>query len=351
MAWGNTAAAQPATDRPDDGRVTRPWPHVLAAALTGLVAAHLAHAGLVLTFFTGIPGALALLVLLVVVGVALGALAVFGTRSWQSAWVGTTALLLVPGALVADLVPIITEDGAALDRAAQPLSYAVGVVVAVVPALLLHRGLLRRIGLVALVAVLLAGIVAAVALAVQAHASAAERDRQAIARAQAAIGADFRPVTISIPGYGSIYEANIEKRLPGFLQVFTSPAEKGHAPGQTTGSDPTVVTLAADMAACGRPIAGVGADGASEPETSCAVRDGVTTRAAAHGHEVSAVVGDALVAVSAGNAVDVSLLEAAVRSAEPIDDAAYRHVVLGDGGEYTDELDGNRCPVTAAACG
>lgn len=320
--------------------------------MVGVGAAGFAHAGLVLTLFTGLPGLVVLLVVTVLTGVALGACAVAGTRSRQSAWVGTTALLLVPGALVAEVVPLFRADASdPLDLAPTPLPFAVGLVVALVPALLLYRGPLRTIGLVVTAAVVLAGVVTGVLLAGQATARAGERDRQAIARAQVAIGADFRPVTISVDGYGSVFEANIEKRLPGFLQVFSSPAEKAHAPGQTVGSDLTVVTLAAGTTACGRPVEGVGADGASEPETSCSVHDGVTTRATAHGHEVSAVVGDTRVAVSARNAVDVSLLEAAVRSAVPIDDDAYRHVLLGDGDEYTDELDGNRCPVTGAACG
>jgi len=314
----------------------------------------LAHAGLVFTLFTGVPGLVALLVVTVLTGVALALCAVFGTRSRGSAWVGTTALVLVPGALVAEAVPLFRTDGsglAPLDLGSMPLPYAVGIVVAVVPALLLHRGLPRRIGLVAMVVVALAGIVAGVLLAGQTTARAAERDRLAIARAQVAIGADFRPVTVSVDGYGSVFEANIEQRLPGFLQVFSSPAEQAHAPGQATGSDLTVVTLAAGTTTCGRPLEGVGPDGAAEAETSCRVDGGVAHRESAHGHEVAAVVGDALVAVSARPEVDGSLLEAAARSAEPIDDAAYRHVLLGDGDEYTDELDGNRCPVTGVACG
>ncbi|MBK0296210.1 hypothetical protein IAE22_28790, partial [Bacillus sp. S34] len=89
------------------------------------------------------------------------------------------------------------------------------------------------------VAAVAAVVAVATVVGVSTHNGVVQRDQQAIARAQVAIGADFRPVTIAPSGYGSIFDANIEKRLPGFLQVFSSPASKGHAPGQTSGDDLT----------------------------------------------------------------------------------------------------------------
>lgn len=339
-----TDTSSSATTARPPGATARPWLHALMAAVVGAGTAHFAHIAAFLVFFTGWVGLAAPIVVVAVSGVALAAVAVVGTRRRASAWLGLTALVIVPAVLVADFAP-------GFDLSPGPLPYVVGVVLAVAPALLLHAGRPRLVGLAVSGAGVVAVVLVATVVGVTAHERVVQRDREAIARAQVAIGVDFRPVTVAPSGYGSIYEANIEKRLPGFLQVFTSPASKGHAPGQTSGDDLTVVTLAAGTEACGRALEGVGTDGASEPETSCTAGARSTHRVSEHGHEVAAVVGDTLVAVSARSEVDVAVLEAAVRSAEPIDDAAYRHVLLGDGDEYTDELDGNRCPVTGAACG
>ncbi|MCS5486016.1 hypothetical protein NY588_02565 [Curtobacterium flaccumfaciens pv. beticola] len=329
----------------------RPWWHVVSATLVGIGAAYLVHVGVVLLFLTGVGGLVALPVVTVLAGVGLGLCGFVGTGRRRAWWLGATALVLVPGALVTEVVPWVVASPGPLLLAPSPLPYLVGAVVGAVPALLVHPGRPRLAGLVSGGTAVLAVAALVTVLGVQAHGRAVERDQQAIARAQVAIGADFRPVTISPPGYGSDFEANIERRLPGFLQVFSSPASPAHYPGNTSGDDLTVVTLAADAPSCGRALEGVGPDGASEPETGCTPTDGVVVRTSAHGHEVAAVVGDTLVAVSALRAVDETVLRAAVRSAEPIGDAAYRHVLLGDGDEYTDELDGNRCPVTGAVCG
>ncbi|WIB26768.1 hypothetical protein [Curtobacterium sp. MCSS17_015] len=341
------------------GRSARPWLHALMAAVIGIGAAHVAHVGDVLVLVTGIVGLVALLGAAATTWVALAVVAVVVTGRTRTAWLGLPALVVVPAVLVVDVLPGVhgavgraTASGAAeLDVTPSPLLYLVGAVLAAVPALLVHPGRARVVGLVASAAGATAIVVLAAVIGVQAHQRGVERDQEAIERAQTAIGADFRPVTVAPSGYGSIHEANIEKRLPGFLQVFTSPASKGHAPGQTSGDDLTVVTMAADTPVCGRSVEGVGSDGGSEVEASCTASAGFGRRTSAHGQEVSAVVGDTLVAVSARSEVDVSVLEDAVRSAEPIGDQAYRHVLLGDGDEYTDELDGNRCPVTGAVCG
>lgn len=332
---------------------TSAWVHVLGATAIGLGAAQLARAAAFLTLVTGVPGLVALLGLTLVTSTALGGLAVLTTRRRRAARLGVTGIVLVPAvALVALLPAALAGPEPTLPLLAfPPTPYLVGAVAAAVPAMLVHRGVPRKAGIVASTAATIGIVALVVSVGIRVHAGDVRGDQQAIARSQTAIGADFRPVTISPDGYGSVYEANIEKRLPGFLQVFSSPAEKAHAPGDTSGSDLTVVTLAATTPPCGRPIEGVAPGGGSEAETSCNEDAGVVRRTSEHGHEVAAVVGDTLVAVSALPEVDDSLLEAAVRSARPIDDAAYRHVLLGDGGEYSDELDGNRCPVVGAACG
>lgn len=329
----------------------RPWWHAVSATLVGIGAAYLVHVGVVLLFLTGVGGLVALTVVTVLAGVGLGLCGLVGTGRRRAWWLGATALVLVPGALVTEIVPWFVPAPGPLLLAPSPLPYLIGAVVGAVPALLVHPGRPRLTGMVSGGTAVLAVAALVTVLGVQAHGRAVERDQQAIARAQVAIGADFRPVTISPPGYGSDFEANIERRLPGFLQVFSSPASPAHRPGNTSGDDLTVVTMAADAPSCGRALEGVSLEGASEPETGCTTTDGIVVRTSAHGHEVAAVVGDTLVAVSALREVDESVLRAAVRSAEPIGDAAYRHVLLGDGDEYTDELDGNRCPVTSAVCG
>lgn len=341
------------SDTTDEQTGSRAWLHVLGATAIGVGTAQLTRAAVFFTLFTGVPGLVALLVLTLVACAALGGLAALVTRRRRAAWLGVTALVLVPAVAVVALLPaaLAGPEPTLPLLAFPPTPYLLGAVVAAVPAMLVHRGVARKVGIVAGTAAAVAIVALVVTVGVRLHEGDAQRDQQAVDRARVAVGADFRPVTISPDGYGSVYEANIEKRLPGFLQVFSSPAEKAHAPGDTSGSDLTVVTLAAATAPCGRPIEGVAPGGGPEPETSCDEDGGVVRRTSEHGHEVAAVVGDTLVAVSALPEVDDSLLEAAVRSARPIDDEAYRHVLLGDGGEYTDELDGNRCPVVGAACG
>lgn len=337
------------------GASARPWLHALAAAAVGAGAAKATQVAALSVFFVGPAALIGLLLVTVVVGAILAALAVTGTGVRRAGWIGLEAVVLVPATLAAGLVPAFLSaagggDGD-VDLTLQTTAYVLGALLAGVPALLMHRGPARALGLVAAGAGVLLLVVVASVHGVQARQDAGQRDQEAILRAQAAIGADFRPVTVSPHGYGSIFEANIEKRLPGFLQVFSSPASKGHAPGTTSGDDLTVVTLASATDVCGRPIEGVGTDGAGEPETSCTLGSRIDHRTSAHGHEASAVVGDVLVAVSARSEVDVSVLEEAVHSAKPIGDAAYRHVLLGDGDEYTDQLDGNRCPITGVVCG
>lgn len=333
------------------GATARPWLHALTAAVVGAAAAHATYVGAVLLFLAGGAALFGLLAVVAVTGAVLSVVAAVGARRRRAAWVGLVALVLVPAVLVVQFAPTFlgadSSASGALGPSPSPLAYGVGAAIAAVPVLLLHPGPARALGSTGV----LSALVVVVVVAAQAHGGAVERDQEAIARAQVAIGADFRPVTVSPSGYGSIFEANIEKRLPGFLQVFSSPASRGHAPGQTSGDDLTVVTVAADTAVCGRPLEGVGPDGAGEAETSCRVGRDLSHRASAHGQEVSAVVGDTLVAVSARKEVDAAVLEEAVRSAEPIGDQAYRHVLLGDGDEYTDELDGNRCPITGVVCG
>lgn len=118
-----------------------PWPHVLLAAAVGAVAAQFTHGGAVAVLLTGLPGLVVLVMVTVVTGGALAVCAVLGTGARKFAWLGTTALLVVPAVLVVDAVlfmragPSDSSDGG---FSPSPLLWVIGAVLAAVPALLVH---------------------------------------------------------------------------------------------------------------------------------------------------------------------------------------------------------------------
>ncbi|MGN8051456.1 hypothetical protein ACTJKO_17405 [Curtobacterium sp. 22159] len=120
---------------------TGPWPHALLAAGVGAVAAQFAHGGAVAVLLTGLPGLVVLVMVTVVTGAALAVCAVLGTGVRRSAWLGTTALLVVPAVLVVDAIlfmragPSESPDGG---FASSPLLWVIGAVLSAVPALLVH---------------------------------------------------------------------------------------------------------------------------------------------------------------------------------------------------------------------
>ncbi len=65
-------------------------------------AAYLVHVGVVLLFLTGVGGLVALPVVTVLAGVGLGLCGFVGTGRRRAWWLGATALVLVPGALVTE---------------------------------------------------------------------------------------------------------------------------------------------------------------------------------------------------------------------------------------------------------
>lgn len=117
------------------------WPHVLLAAAVGAVAAQFTHGGAVAVLLTGLPGLVVLVMVTVVTGGALAVCAVLGTGARKFAWLGTTALLVVPAVLVVDAVlfmragPSDSPDGG---FSPSPLLWVIGAVLAAVPALLVH---------------------------------------------------------------------------------------------------------------------------------------------------------------------------------------------------------------------
>lgn len=118
-----------------------PWPHALLAAAVGAVAAQFTHGGAVAVLLTGLPGLVVLVMVTVVTGGALAVCAVLGTGARKFAWLGTTALLVVPAVLVVDAVlfmragPSDSPDGG---LSPSPLLWVIGAVLAAVPALLVH---------------------------------------------------------------------------------------------------------------------------------------------------------------------------------------------------------------------
>lgn len=117
------------------------WPHALLAAIIGAVAAHFTHASVVAVLLTGLPGLVVLVGVTVLTGAALAVCAPLGTGRRRSAWLGTTALLVVPAVLVVDVLllvrsaPVGSPDGGS---SASPLLWLTGAVVATVPTLLVH---------------------------------------------------------------------------------------------------------------------------------------------------------------------------------------------------------------------
>jgi hypothetical protein len=142
--------------------------HTLTALVIGLGAAHFTHAATVMALLTGVPGLVAVLVVGVVTGVALAAAAVAGTGKRGGAWLGLTALVVVPAVLVAEvvlgMVSALGGGSGTVDLSPTPLPYVVGAVLAAVPALLVHPGRPRALGLVFVAAGVVALIVVAVVL-------------------------------------------------------------------------------------------------------------------------------------------------------------------------------------------
>lgn len=129
-------------DTDGSGRTgTGPWPHALLAAAVGAVAAQFTHGGAVAVVLTGLPGLVVLVMVTVMTGGALAVCAILGTGVRKFAWLGTTALLVVPAVLAVDAVlfmragPSGSPDGG---FSASPLLWMIGAVLSAVPALLVH---------------------------------------------------------------------------------------------------------------------------------------------------------------------------------------------------------------------
>ncbi len=110
------------------------------------MAAQFTHGGAVAVLLTGLPGLVVLVTVTIVTGGALALCAVLGTGSRRSAWLGTTALLVVPAVLVVDAFLVMRASSSGSPDgglSASPLLWVIGAVVAAGPALLVHVGRTR----------------------------------------------------------------------------------------------------------------------------------------------------------------------------------------------------------------
>lgn len=115
--------------------------HVLLAAAVGALAAQFTHGGFVAVLLTGLPGAAVLVVVTVLTGGALAACGVVASGLRRSAWLGATALLVVPAVLVVDVVGFVRAgpSGSPDGRlAASPVLRATGAAIAAGGALLVR---------------------------------------------------------------------------------------------------------------------------------------------------------------------------------------------------------------------
>ncbi|WP_144761217.1 hypothetical protein [Curtobacterium sp. 9128] len=143
--------------------------HALVAAAIGVGTAFSTHAAVVATFMTGVAGLVAILVVGVVAGVALAVTGVLATGRRAVAWLGLTTLVLLPAVLVPEVTSGLLSgsagDSGEVDLSSSPLSFVAGAVVAVAPALVVHPGRARVLGLVTM-GVLAVGVTTAIVIAV-----------------------------------------------------------------------------------------------------------------------------------------------------------------------------------------
>ena len=242
-------------------------------------------------------------------------------------WAFFTAVAWWAAMAISALMLTADDDYTEQDRT---LLVIVAAVIPMVITALIHSGQLRRIGAVAGSAVLAVTAVALVFLLV----SSGEEDRKED-QAQAIIdfGSSVRPSVISLSGY----------RQNGDPAAVTSGVIVGtfYKP-ETPGQMLTVTTDALTVDFCGPVLrAAVGAD-VTQPEISCELVDGVWIRTSKGGHEAAAKGHEGIVRVAAANDVPRQELIDAVRSAKPMSDRYYRHLLFGEEVEYIPELDGAR---------
>lgn len=309
-------------------RSPRPWAHAAAAVLLGFVLAVPVPGIAIGIVFGGLVAVPFLLVLLAAASVGFGWLGrwfVATKRGWWLALV--TPVVWLPVAIVVVFTEPVSLDATKLDAAIWA-GVASGLV-----ALLAHRGPVRVV-----VAVVVAVSIVAFAMNV-----ASEANDRLIARGQVSFGSTVRPFVVEIDGYQPVGEAlrYDDQLLAG---TFRPEGEQLTDPF----GNPLDITLTTEDSAqgaptpCGRDLLGVNSLTGPEVEMSCVVTGKSFTRASVNGQEIGRIRDGLIVRVSAGKGVPLATLKRALADARPMDDRHYRHLLLGESGEYIPELDGRR---------
>ncbi len=248
-------------------------------------------------------------------GPTTGGWALFTAASWWAAMV------------VAALLLTADDDYSRQDRTALVI---VAAAVPMVITAMIRPGRCRRMAIVAGSL----GLSVTAVLLVHALVSAGEESRKEDrAQAIADFGSSVHPWVIGLKGYR-------QNGDPAAVSsgVIVGTFYKPETPEQML----TLTNDALTSQFCGPALrAALGAD-VSQPEVSCELVDGLWIRTSEGGHEAAVNGDEGIVRVAASNDVPRQELIDAVRSAKPMSDRYYRHLLFGEDVEYIPELDGAR---------
>lgn len=310
----------------------RPLAHAMSAFLVATLFTWPAQYSVIAFIFGGFFGLWAAALVLIVSGIAFGALGRIFLRSRRGWLLGlVTPIVWLPIVVVAFMQtaePTGSLDGTSIT----PL--LIGSSACALIALVTYAGPLRVLAITA-------ACICAIVLILHAM---TERASDELAEGQARFGSSVRPFVAVIDGYRSLGEptATAAGAVAGFYR------EQG---AEQTGpaANPTDITLATETdatsgisTACGPPLLGTDGDGAPQDQLSCTQNGNTWTRKSANGHELARILDGYIVRVSASMEVSTSTLEMALDAAHPMDDRFYRHLLFGEQGEYIPELDGKR---------
>ncbi len=311
------------------GRRRTPWLHGLAAFAVGFVLYAALQQAIVALLF-GMPW--------LVAGVAAIALAAFGglgramTGRQASWWLSLSA---IPWLGIGVAVFVLAQTSRGWDPSVLWPYAAAGLAPAAL-ALLSHGGPPRAIALLGI----LVAIVLLIAFGIQA------KTQSDLVAGQQRLGSPVRPEVTAVKGYVPYGETQLQ--APGTpSQALSWGYIKS---GESTDGYPIQFVLITDqktVAVCGAPLdarqlASDGQQISPEPETSCTKSGSRWSRTSANAHELSCIIDGKLVRAIAPHSTPVSVLWSALNNAKPMDDRYYRHLLLGERGQYIPELDGLR---------
>ncbi len=242
-------------------------------------------------------------------------------------WAFVTAAAWWAAMAVSALLLTADDDYTQQDRT---LLVIVAAAVPMVITAMIRPGRLRRIGVAVGAAALAMTAVVVVYALVSSGEEKREDDR---AQAIADFGSSVHPWVIGSQGYRQNGDP-VAVSSGVIVGTFYRP----ETPSQML----TLTNDALTLDFCGPALrATVGAD-VSQPEVSCELVDDVWIRTSKGGHEAAVKGHEGIVRVAASNDVPRHELIDAVRSAKPMSDRYYRHLLFGEDVEYIPELDGAR---------